>query len=144
MANDKKRYELKTHRENPYLLQYSLADIKLIDDSKYVMRGSSKQFIHMATVMFRGEHFIMFSEHDKVVEWGNRQRLGEENYEFLKDSGYLKPKVYIERVKYIPKAHDTIGTYLEFIHDENLFYFLLEYFKSVGLLKDLEIKATKR
>lgn len=140
----KGRYELKTLRENPYLVAYTFDDVKLIDDSRYVMRGSSKQFLHMATVMFRGEHFVMFYEHDRVVEWGNRSRLGETNYEFLKDSGYLKPKVYIEKVKYIPKAHDTIGTYLEFIHDENLFYFLLEYFKSLGLLKDLEIKASQR
>ena len=135
------KYELKTTKPNKYLTQYTFDDVKLIGDSQYVLKGSERQYTHMATVMFRGEHFVLFCETDRLLEWGNRQRLGDVNFGFLKDDGFLKPKTYIEKVRFMPKAHDTIQTWLEFISDEELFYFLLEYFKMQGILKNLEIKG---
>lgn len=133
--------QVKTVKPNKYFEQFTFSDIKLIDDHKYVLRGSEKQFIHFATVMFRGEHYVMFAEHERVVEWANRKRLGDETFGFLKEEGFLKPKVYIEKVRYMPKAHDTINTWLEMIRDDDLFMFLLEYFKSTGIMSNFTIKG---
>lgn len=134
--------EVKPIKKNPYYDQYSFADIKIIDDHKYIMRGSEKQFIHLCTVFFAGQHYCMFCQSDRLVEILNRQRLGDDNFGFLKETALLKPSLYIEKVKFMPKSGmDTIGQYLEFIADEDLFQFLLEFFHYSGIIKDFEIKG---
>lgn len=127
--------------KNPYFDKYGFKDVHVVDDSKYYLKGSEKQYTHLCTVIFRNEHFVCFCEASQLLEWQNRKNLGEKNWEYLIDANFLKPKVYIERVRMMPGRGDTINTYLMKINEDNLFYFLLEYFKCSGILKEMEIKG---
>lgn len=137
------KYKVKSTKENKFFEENKLSDVEVIDDSKYVLKGSEKQFVHICTVKFKMEHYVLFCEAPWLVEQLNRKSLGDPTFEFLMDSKYLQPKVYIEKVKLksLPNRTDTISTYLERIDNDQLFEFLLNYFQVVGALDNFQIKA---
>jgi hypothetical protein len=139
--NQQKKTTIKTRKENPYFSRYTFDDVKLVDDSKSFLAGSNKQYIHLATFTFRTETFILFCEAAPVVEYLNKNRLGDDVYGFLTETKLLQPSLYIEKVKYYPRTHDQIETYLDRINDEDLFQFLLEFVKSMGIINEFQIKG---
>lgn len=135
--------KIKTTKPNKYFEKNTFKDVHVIDDGKYFLKGSEKKYIHLCTVRFNQQEFVLFCEAEALVEAANRQRLGDENYEFLTSSKYLQPKLYIERINFLPGRGDSIMTYLSTINEDDLFYFLLEYFRYVGIIKQFEIRGNK-
>ena len=137
----RQKTKIKSLKKNKYFESHSFDDIKVVDDSKYILKGSEKQYVHLCTVEFIKDTYVMFCEAEKLVEHLNRERLGDNNYGFLRDEKLLQPNLYIEKVRYFPRGNDSITSYLERIVDDDLFYFLLEYFKFIGVVNEFQIKS---